>query len=88
MTVDEQTRKAGASDPVDAEIERLSAEWPQEFRLGYRFGILGRADEPCDGAGKAPSRFAQRKTQTTYACDSWSRASSSTSISMSSIATS
>lgn len=49
--VDEQARQAGAADPVAAEIERLSAEWPQEFRLGYRFGILGKADQPCDTAG-------------------------------------
>ena len=51
MTVDEQTRTAGAADPADAEVERLSTEWPREFRLGYRFGILGKAGQPCDGAG-------------------------------------
>jgi hypothetical protein len=50
-TVDEQTRQAGASNPADAEVERFRAEWPQEFRLGYRFGILGKADAPCDSAG-------------------------------------
>jgi hypothetical protein len=48
MTVDTETK---TSDPVEAEIERLRTAWPQEFRLGYRFGILGKADKPCDSAG-------------------------------------
>ena len=34
-----------------AEIERLANAWPEEFRLGYRFGFRGKADPPCDRAG-------------------------------------
>lgn len=33
------------------EIERLANLWPKEFRLGCRFGFLGKADPPCDRAG-------------------------------------
>lgn len=50
MTVDEQT-KIGASDPAAAERERLEKEWPREFRLGYQFGFLRRADPPHDDNG-------------------------------------
>lgn len=50
-TVDDQTRKAGASDPVAAEIERLKTQWPQEYRLGWRFGFLRKADQPCTETG-------------------------------------
>ena len=50
-TVDEQTRKAGASDPAAAERQRLEKEWPREFRLGFRFGFLRKADPPCDSVG-------------------------------------
>ena len=44
MSVDEQTRKAGAADPAEAERARLEERWPQEYRLGYRFGFLSKAD--------------------------------------------
>jgi hypothetical protein len=33
------------------EIDRLASAWPDEYRLGYRFGFLKRADPPCDRAG-------------------------------------
>jgi hypothetical protein len=36
---------------VEREIERLAARWPDEYRLGYRFGCRRKADPPCDAAG-------------------------------------
>ena len=33
------------------EIEGLAARWPDEYRLGYRFGFRGKADSPCDAVG-------------------------------------
>jgi hypothetical protein len=48
MTADTQTK---TTDPVAAERARLEAEWPQEYRLGFRFGFLGKAASPCDTAG-------------------------------------
>ena len=35
----------------EREIERLANLWPNEYRLGYRFGFRGKADQPCDRAG-------------------------------------
>ena len=29
----------------------LADQWPEEFRLGYRFGFRRKADPPCDQAG-------------------------------------
>ena len=37
-------------------VERLASRWPDEFRLGYRFGFRRKADPPCDRAGY-PSGF-------------------------------
>jgi hypothetical protein len=48
MTVDADTK---APNAVEAEIARLRAAWPHEFRLGFRFGFLGKADKPHDSAG-------------------------------------
>ena len=39
-----------------AEIKLIADRWPEEFRLGYRFGFRGKADSPCDQAGY-PSGF-------------------------------
>jgi hypothetical protein len=50
MTIDVDS-KTRASDHAAAEIKRLEEQWPKEFRLGYRFGFLGKADQPCDAAG-------------------------------------
>jgi hypothetical protein len=38
---------------ADAERKRevMRSRWPDEFRLGYRFGRFGKADSPCDRAG-------------------------------------
>ena len=41
---------------VADEVKRLADQWPEEFRLGYRFGFRGKADPPCDQAGY-PSGF-------------------------------
>ena len=41
---------------VADEVKRLADRWPEEFRLGYRFGFRGKADPPCDQAGY-PSGF-------------------------------
>lgn len=38
-------------DDTTTEIDRLASAWPQEYRLGYRFGFLNKADQPCDSAG-------------------------------------
>ena len=38
----------------EREIERLAERWPDEFRLGYRFGFRGKADQPCDAGGYPP----------------------------------
>lgn len=40
----------GRADGV-REIARLAGLWPEEFRLGYRFGFRREADQPCDTAG-------------------------------------
>jgi hypothetical protein len=49
-----------AADEVDhpvvpPDIARAVAcfaeKWPEEFRLGYRFGRFGKTDPPCDRAG-------------------------------------
>ena len=33
-------------DDTTTEIDRLASAWPQEYRLGYRFGFLNKADDP------------------------------------------
>jgi hypothetical protein len=43
-----------ASDNAATEIKRLADQWPEEFRLGYRFGFRGKANPPCDKAGYPP----------------------------------
>jgi hypothetical protein len=45
--------EAGASS---AKIKFIADRWPEEFRLGYRFGFRGKADPPCGQAGY-PSGF-------------------------------
>ena len=34
-----------------AAVKVIADRWPEEFRLGYRFGFRGKADPPCDRAG-------------------------------------
>ena len=41
----------GPKPAVVREIGRLASRWPEEFRVGYRFGFRGEADPPCDMAG-------------------------------------
>jgi hypothetical protein len=41
---------------ANALVERLASRWPDEFRLGYRFGFRRKADPACDRAGY-PSGF-------------------------------
>jgi hypothetical protein len=48
MTTDAETKAPNAGE---AERARLEARWPKEYRLGYRFGFLGKADKPHDSAG-------------------------------------
>jgi hypothetical protein len=36
---------------VAEEVKRFADNWPEEFRLGYRFGFRGKADPPCEIAG-------------------------------------
>jgi hypothetical protein len=33
---------------VDAEVARLQARWPEEFRLGFRAGYFRQPDYPLD----------------------------------------
>jgi hypothetical protein len=42
--------KAARLAAVAKEVERFADRWPEEFRLGYRFGFRGKADPPCDEA--------------------------------------
>jgi hypothetical protein len=46
-------RPMNAPFPHDVadEVKRLADQWPEEFRLGYRFGSRGKADPPSDAAG-------------------------------------
>jgi hypothetical protein len=41
---------------AEREREALLSRWPAEFRLGYRFGRLGKADPPY-GLGGYPEGF-------------------------------
>jgi hypothetical protein len=51
LTVEQVRNAPRGPDNATAEVERLANQWPKEFRLGYRFGFLCKADQPCDGAG-------------------------------------
>jgi hypothetical protein len=48
-----EDRRTEDDDKVAAERKReaMRSRWPEEFRLGYRFGRFGKADPPCDRAG-------------------------------------
>ncbi len=37
--------------PFPEQVKRFADNWPDEFRLGYRFGFRGNADPRCDEAG-------------------------------------